>query len=478
MYTNKLYNGLPVFEARINEGDDSGVYCVSLVTNPATEIGFVYFAENKQLQKFAVADKSEHMVSGIIMVANTPIFRIDGEGKGFYIVYSKDTLKYMAEKMVLAGVGSSVNIQHEDGSNVDGVNLAELYIIDREKGIDPEYFSDAPDGSLVGTYKVRNDDVWEMIENGDVLSFSLEGLFDIQPTFEEFNKVKKNTDMSKIKKFFTDLMKFEEIETSNGKLYWGEGELEVGKEVFIEQDGEKVAASDGEYLAEDKVIVISEGKVSEIRIKEEAPVVEEEEVIEVNASKQRFEKVKAAFEESYEDKERKIIEAIRAKGFDCWLVEAGDDYAIVEIWVDETADYKHYRFGVTWDEEGNCSVSDPEEVKSEFVPVDEVPAEEPKAEEEVVVEQFEDETIVEVEPEPEPQPEERDEKEERIAKLEEDLAALKQELADLKASVAEYVQKPAAEPIVEEFSKAVEANTNGLTRKQSKAVSLASYLKK
>lgn len=466
-----LFEDLDIYEARVEE-DNDGIFAISLVEYPAVESNFMCFKDNKELVKFAVQDSEEHLISGVIMLADSLIYRRNGDYE-YWITYSKDTIKKMAQKMLSDGTFNNIDLQH-DGKYIPGVSLVELYIKDENKGLNPNFVSEIPDGSLMGTFHVEDDELWDEIKNGDALKgFSLEGLF----TVEKVNNQKINTDMSKVSKFFKNLMKFEEIAVEGGKLFWDEGELEIGKEVYVESDGEKVAAADGEYLAEDKVIVVSEGKVSEIRIKEEEPKAEEE-VIEVNASKQRFEKVKAAFEESYEDKERKIIEAIRAKGFDCWLVEAGDDYAIVEIWVDETADYKHYRFGVTWDEEGNCSVSDPEEVKSEFVPVDEVPAEEPKAEEEVVVEKFEDETVVEVEPEPEPQPEERDEKEERIAKLEDDLAALKQELADLKASVAEYIQKPAAAPITEEFAKAIEVETSGLSKGQSKAASLASYLRK
>lgn len=48
-----------------------------------------------------------------------------------------------------------------------------------------------------------------------------------------------------------------------------EGELEVGSEVFVEdENGELQPAEDGEYMTEDKVIVVADGKVTEIRDKE------------------------------------------------------------------------------------------------------------------------------------------------------------------------------------------------------------------
>ena len=177
---------LPIYKASIGE-QGTGVFCVSLVTDPATEVPFFYFDKDKKLEKFAVSNKVEHIVAGVIMLADTPIYR-RYDGYEYYITFSKDTLKEIAEQMIKNGVGSNVNIEHEEGSEVKDVNLMEIFTIDHEKGISPTFFKDVPDGSLIGFYKVRNDDVWNKIENGEVLSFSLEGIFDLIP--EEFKKEK------------------------------------------------------------------------------------------------------------------------------------------------------------------------------------------------------------------------------------------------------------------------------------------------
>ena len=60
---------------------------------------------------------------------------------------------------------------------------------------------------------------------------------------------------------------FGRIATDNGELIWdGEEDLEAGREVFVERDGELVPAPDGEYRTEDgKTIVVVEGRVAEIR---------------------------------------------------------------------------------------------------------------------------------------------------------------------------------------------------------------------
>lgn len=269
----KLFNNLPLYEAII-ANEECGVYKVSLVTDPATEVDFIAFDENKPIVKFAVDNKVEHMVSGVIMLASTPIYRRTPDNYEYYITYSPDTLKQMAEKMIFDGVGSNVNIQHQDGTDVDGVNLVELYVIDREKGIAPEYFKDVPNGSLIGTYKVHNPDVWSMIENGDVLSFSLEGVFQVEEAYskQDNNNNKTRNYMSKIKKIKEMLRKilveFGSVSTDKAVVLWdGDEELKAGDSVWtIDEEGNEVNLEDGDYKTEDgKVIVIADNKVVEIK---------------------------------------------------------------------------------------------------------------------------------------------------------------------------------------------------------------------
>lgn len=61
------------------------------------------------------------------------------------------------------------------------------------------------------------------------------------------------------------LLRFAQVETDKGILYY-EGELVPETEVFIEdENGEMIPAIDGEYTIDGKIIVVVEGKVSEIK---------------------------------------------------------------------------------------------------------------------------------------------------------------------------------------------------------------------
>lgn len=112
------------------------------------------------------------------------------------------------------------------------------------------------------------------------------------------------------------LLKFAEVETDKGLLTY-EGELVVGNEVFIEKDGELIPAEDGEYVAEDKTIVVKDGKIAEIVMKEdEQPVPIEGEDIEKptdNTIKEDEKEVKIAELEAVIAEKDKEIESLKAE---------------------------------------------------------------------------------------------------------------------------------------------------------------------
>ena len=122
------------------------------------------------------------------------------------------------------------------------------------------------------------------------------------------------------KKFMLKLarmvMKFAEVETDKGLLTY-EGELVVGNEVFIEKDGELIPAEDGEYVAEDKTIVVKDGKIAEIVMKEdEQPVPIEGEDVEKptdNTIKEDEKDVKIAELEAVIAEKDNEIESLKAE---------------------------------------------------------------------------------------------------------------------------------------------------------------------
>ena len=263
-----MNQNIPTYSAIISD-DNEGILVISLVDAPATETNWMCFKEQENI-KFSIVNEDEHILAGVVMVADKPIYRIAPDGTEFYIVFSKDVIKRMAEKMLDDNTFNNIDIQH-DGNIIphDKVKLVELFIADEAKGIKPNYL-DVPDGSLLANYKIYDEQLWQMAKSGELNGFSLEGVF--TTVRYEQNKNNKHTKMSKIKEMLKSiLVQLGEVNTDKGILTY-DGNLAVGVEVKNE-DGSKPA--DGEYkLEDDKVIVVKDGFVDEIK-EVEADVIEE-----------------------------------------------------------------------------------------------------------------------------------------------------------------------------------------------------------
>lgn len=260
---------------------------ISLVDLPAVEADFVAFSKEEEAIKFAVENEEQRMVKGVVMRASHPIYRISN-GYEYYIQYSKETIKQMAQKYLADGLQNRVDLMH-DGEMVSGVEMVELFIKDVENGVNPKGFEEIEDGSLFATFHVENEDIWNSIKEGVYKGFSLEGFFNVVPDEAKFNKQeKKNTFKMKLDKLKTMLkamlQAFGEISTSKGVLvYDGDEDIKVGDVVHgVDEEGNEINVEDGEYATEDKrVIVVVDGKVSEIKaVEEDKPTEEEEKPVE------------------------------------------------------------------------------------------------------------------------------------------------------------------------------------------------------
>ena len=274
---------MKLYDISIDPTDfETGLNAISLVENPAVEVDFLAFAkEESAVLQFA--DEERHIITGIALLADTPIYRIAPDGTEYYVRFTKDCIRQLVEKYFKFGLTNSVNIEHKDNQFVDGVTMLESYIIDKERGICPSEFASAPDGSWVVSYKVNNLDVWNKIKSGEVKGFSVQGLFHIIETKlemssnkpkEEISENKNISFMSKLKdRIKSLLMQFATVKTDKGDLVYNTESLEVGSEVYTEdENGENVPAADGEYILEDgRAVEVEGGKVTEIKEKEDEP---------------------------------------------------------------------------------------------------------------------------------------------------------------------------------------------------------------
>lgn len=279
-------NGLPVYAATV-DGDDEGMIRISLVDSPAVKSYFQYFSEQKETVKYAVQDEEKHLVYGVIMRADFPIYRKDKAGRKYYLVYSADTIRKMAERYLAQSRQNRVDLMH-DGNEVQGVQMVQWFIKDGGRGISPEGFSDIADGSLFAEFHITDPDIWAQVKDGTYRGFSLEGLFGIVPEQDQqgvdemvdaldgafsrlFNHLNKTENMARISKIKAAIVKVLQsmgsVTTDKGIVSWdGDDDLTAGMDVYTEDsDGNRTKAADGDYATRDgKVIRVADGKVSEI----------------------------------------------------------------------------------------------------------------------------------------------------------------------------------------------------------------------
>lgn len=251
--------------------------------------------------------------------------------------------------------------------------------------------------------------------------------------------------MEKIKAALAALINednYETVTSDKGTLKWdGDEAIKVGDVVtIVAEDGTESSAQDGEYLTAELKIEIKNGAVESIEaieMDEKKEPTEEETVQEDNFAKKRVE----AFELSYNERERKIYDAIKEKlGKDTYfyIPEAGDNYAIVVIYNDDDTE-KLYRYELEWDGDNVKVIGDAQEVKSAYIPVDEEAplkeetkeegfAEEEKPVEEKPVEEKVDITAIE---------EKQNDAEERLKAIEDRLTKIEEALKNIEPAKAE-----------------------------------------
>ena len=174
-----MKENLPIYNLEIVSDVDSEmeVDYVALVDRPAIDRNFLAFNEDKATMTFAIQDEEEQIITGALMLADKPIYRNDENGE-YYVVFSKDTIKQIAQKFFAKGYQSNVNLMHDSGAKLEGLTMFESWITDEKRGIlAMKGFEDVPDGSWFGSFKVNNAEVWQMVKDGKVKGFSVEGLF-------------------------------------------------------------------------------------------------------------------------------------------------------------------------------------------------------------------------------------------------------------------------------------------------------------
>jgi hypothetical protein len=224
-----MKKNIPVYQAIMSDDDTDGIFAVALVESPAIQRNFQAFSEGQQFvepgetesqdefvsrcigvlvgdegyeqeqaaavcyskwenrnkmtaMKFSIQDAERKIISGPLMLADTPIYRNDEQMGEYYLTFSPDEIYKAVQKFFRNNRQSALNIEHDQQTYQDGVTMFESFIVDRKRGIMPMAgYNDVPDGSWFGSFKVDNEKVWSSVKDGTFKGFSIEGILSTKP---------------------------------------------------------------------------------------------------------------------------------------------------------------------------------------------------------------------------------------------------------------------------------------------------------
>lgn len=276
---------------------DSDCYALSLVTDPAIEVDFVYLSKQKAPVPVFLEGKEKHVIVGPALVPDKPIYR-NQDGEEFYITFSRETIEKMAHKFISSGSVWSFSEQHSKG--LGGIAVVESWVTGSKNDKASEYGFDVPDGTWMVMAKVNDIELWDKIKSGEVKGYSIEamvGLDEITLNRQHNMADKKET-------------KLEAIEITDG--FWDKLRGIIADAMGKPEKSEEVEKTVGEVV--DALEVDGGSKEEEPKVVEAEEVKPEAETPEEIAD-EAADKAEAAAETPAEEKDnlQAVIDELEAK---------------------------------------------------------------------------------------------------------------------------------------------------------------------
>jgi hypothetical protein len=264
----KINEKLPIYDIVMKDNEESGMYRISLVTNPAIQENFIYFSEEKKDMFFV--DEEKGIVVGPVIVPNKPIFR-SAETGGYYVQFSVDTIEKMMRSYAEKGLHNSFNIQHQ--YETDEVYMLEIWMKESEEDKSKMYGFDLPVGTVFAKAYVKSQAIRDEIKASGLNGFSIE--------VKNFDMVEQKFESNMDFKFAVELgERLSNLEASINKQnetiatlmeLWAESQEQFNEVV---EANEEPAVEPAVEVAEEQNVELSEEPVEAVEEVVVEPVVE------------------------------------------------------------------------------------------------------------------------------------------------------------------------------------------------------------
>lgn len=290
---------IPIYQAKINLTDDTGIFAISFVDFPANESNFLALKRATEVK--LNLNRSKQILTGAVLIPDQLIYRNDVKKGEYYIKFSAADIEQIAHKMMKSGLALS-NTTHQHESGLKGNYLTELWTVQdpkRDKSI-ALGLGEFPKGTLMASYKVVDANYWKNeVLTGNVKGFSLEGYFNFnnitmsktaKPAAKVLGGVKKTNPVAAFFASMATMLEGETVaeaeavaevaavdETDSGtpalifELADG-GEIWVDAEGFCTLDGSQMPA--GEHALADGNIIVVDADGNLVQTQEEGDAAE------------------------------------------------------------------------------------------------------------------------------------------------------------------------------------------------------------
>ena len=144
---------------------------------------------NKSKQYFKIDNEEKRIVLGPAMIPDQKIFRKDAMGNPYYVFFTSETIRMIAEKYMKNQYTRNNDLMH-DGKAVRDVYVIESWIKEDENDKSVKYgFGDVPVGTWMLSMKIAKtpmgDKVWSQVKEGKLNGFSVSGFFEEVQAFSK-----------------------------------------------------------------------------------------------------------------------------------------------------------------------------------------------------------------------------------------------------------------------------------------------------
>ena len=149
----------------------------------------------QKMSKMIFASEDQQIVVGPAMIPDMEIIRKYDEGpdkgKPYWVKFSKEVIKKIAEKFMRELRNHDTNILHDPESDAKSYVMESWIVENPEDKANTVYNMEVPEGTWMVSMRVTDPTVWKSIKAGKLKGFSIEGNFMSQDDYEAYKKDKQ-----------------------------------------------------------------------------------------------------------------------------------------------------------------------------------------------------------------------------------------------------------------------------------------------